>query len=560
MVSSLLMQLALSVAFNAFSTVAAPTTYEPKEGFDAVPTGWEQISAASATDVLSLRLSMAPADEANLFDLILNLATPGHASYGQFLSADQLKDLVAPSSAASDAVTSWLKEQNLDPDAIQNHGSYLSFAIPVEQAEKMLQTKFYNFKSTATGEVRTLTLKYSVPKSIANYIETIQPTTDFIEIDGPLLQTYGTVDISNNSASAEAGVPIESCNQQVTPACLQSLYGLPSKGLNPTPNQGLAVPGFLNEYASYDDLNLFLLNLRPDLNPRPSFEFASVDGGINTQSQPGVEANLDIQYTVGLANGLQTTFISVGLSNLQGFTDVFNYILQLQNPPPVLSISYGFNENALSRGAATSMCNLLAQLGARGVSVIVASGDGGVAGSRPSDSCNAFVPTFPASCPYVTAVGASTAIPEVGATLSAGGFSNFFGRPLYQDAAVSRYLNTLGSQYSGRFNPNGRAYPDVSAQGENIVIVLQGQGTLVDGTSASAPIFASTIALLNAERSPLPPLGFLNPWLYVQSGVLNDVVSGSNPGCSTNGFPATRGWDPVTGLGTPNYQNMQGLI
>lgn len=76
--------------------------------------------------------------------------------------------------------------------------------------------------------------------------------------------------------------------------------------------------------------------------------------------------------------------------------------------------------------------------------------------------------------------------------------------------------------------------------------------------SASAPIFASTIALLNSQR--LVPLGFLNPWLYLESSVLNDITTGSNPGCNTNGFPAAAGWDPVTGLGTPDFARMHALI
>ncbi|KAH9174179.1 hypothetical protein EDB89DRAFT_1849193, partial [Lactarius sanguifluus] len=64
------------------------------------------------------------------------------------------------------------------------------------------------------------------------------------------------------------------------------------------------------------------------------------------------------------------------------------------------------------------------------------------------------------------------------------------------------------------------------------------------------------ISLLNDYRlsQGKRPLGFLNPWLY-DGGLngLNDIISGSNLGCNTNGFSAIVGWDPVTGLGTPDF-------
>jgi tripeptidyl-peptidase-1 len=40
----------------------------------------------------------------------------------------------------------------------------------------------------------------------------------------------------------------------------------------------------------------------------------------------------------------------------------------------------------------------------------------------------------------------------------------------------------------------------------------------------------------------------------------NDITSGSNPGCNTNGFPATKGWDPVTGFGSPDYGKLSGML
>ena len=126
---------------------------------------------------------------------------------------------------------------------------------------------------------------------------------------------------------------------------------------------------------------------------------------------------------------------------------------------------------------------------------------------------------------------------ETAASFSSGGFSNIFARPSYQDDAVAAYLSKLGSTNSGRFNPAGRAFPDVAAQGENVEIVFQRQFGLVAGTSCSSPIFASIISLIDDRliAAGKPVLGFLNPWMYANPDMFNDITTGSNPGCGTNG-------------------------
>lgn len=44
-----------------------------------------------------------------------------------------------------------------------------------------------------------------------------------------------------------------------------------------------------------------------------------------------------------------------------------------------------------------------------------------------------------------------------------------------------------------------------------------------------------------------PVLGSLHPFLYsTKARVLNDIMTGSSPGCESKGFPATVGWDPVS--------------
>jgi len=99
--------------------------------------------------------------------------------------------------------------------------------------------------------------------------------------------------------------------------------------------------------------------LRPDISSTTTFTLQTLDGGQNTQSarSAGIEANLDIQYTVGVATGVPTTFISVGDNfqdgDLEGFLDIINFLLKESAPPQVLTTSYGQNENTISRTLAT---------------------------------------------------------------------------------------------------------------------------------------------------------------------------------------------------------------
>ena len=169
-------------------------------------------------------------------------------------------------------------------------------------------------------------------------------------------------------------------------------------------------------------------------------------------------------------------------------------------------------------------------LGTKRTSILFSSGDGGVAGSQTTKCTTSFLPTFPSGCPFLTSVGGTTGDTETAATFSSGGFSNLFARPSYQTAAVTKYLTALGTINAGKFNTSGRAFPDVSAQAENVQIVVDGEIVEVSGTSCASPIFASVISLLNDQLLSVgqPALGFLNPFLYSAAGAaaLNDITTG----------------------------------
>lgn len=147
---------------------------------------------------------------------------------------------------------------------------------------------------------------------------------------------------------------------------------------------------------------------------------------------------------------------------------------------------------------------------------------------------------------------------------SGGGFSNRFPLPSYQSSAVAAYFKTHKPSYGSREYNNSqkvRGYPDVAANGVNYVTVIGGVFEYNYGTSFSTPTFASIMTLINTKRldAGKSVVGFINPVLYANPGVLNDIKEGGNRGCGTSGFRAVTGWDPVTGLGTPNYPKMLSL-
>jgi tripeptidyl-peptidase-1 len=182
-----------------------------------------------------------------------------------------------------------------------------------------------------------------------------------------------------------------------------------------------------------------------------------------------------------------------------------------------------------------------------------------------------FNPGFPATCPYVTAVGATQVSPGKSVLdpesaceqviYSGGGFSNYFSMPSYQESAVSTYLKDYPPAYpSNIWNSTGvsRAYPDISANGANYVVADDGNFTLVYGTSASAPVVGAILTMINDARIAVGknPIGFINPFIYENAWAFNDITNGTNPGCGTLGFNTSQGWDPVTGLGTPNFPRL----
>ncbi|KAG6375597.1 peptidase S8/S53 domain-containing protein [Boletus reticuloceps] len=422
------------------------------------------------------------------------------------------------------------------------------------------------------------------------------------------------------SGKLEAAIPndLSTCDQYITLDCLRALYGVEVTVPSSRSNSYGIVEYTRGAYLQ-TDLNMFFGNFSPDLYGK-SPHLVSIDGGYAQTQDQGFdfngESDLDLQYGMGLVGPSQTvTLYQVGDisegASFNNFLDALDGsycyyeggddpIQDATYPDPneggykgpeacgtvtpanVISTSYGYNEADLTPFYTARQCSEYAKLGLMGITILYSSGDFGVAGHfdlclNPDGTQTAdgmiFNPTFPGTCPYVTSVGATmvpsgssvyepeTACEEV--IYSGGGFSNYFAMPDYQKTAVEYYLTHYHPDYPADiWNSTGksRALPDISANGANYVVAVDGEFVLIYGTSCSTPVNGAIFTMINDARLAVgkSTIGFINPTIYSSAfaGAFNDITSGDNPGCGTNGYNATPGWDPVTGLGTPNFPKL----
>ncbi|KAH9041308.1 subtilisin-like protein [Lactarius pseudohatsudake] len=541
-----------------------------KHRWHTIPGEWETIGQPPVGTTIDLSIALRPYREYALTDTIHEVSNPKHPKYGAYLSKEQVAKLVAPHPYTLKLVETWLGHHGVSSSNVSTShgGNWLTVTrVPVSTANELLGASYQLYRYAGTNKTILRTVGYALPAALHAHVQTVAPTTYF---GSPLTSQKRAREHRGRAAAA-----LSTRDDRVTPALLRSLYNSVTYLPAATERNVIGVTGFHGEYPGYEDLEEFMRLFRSDAND-PTFLVIDINDSGYDPNKPGFEANLDMQYTQGIAWPTPHVFYSVGglaeefipdsftpVNSNEPYLGWLDVMTSLEDVPQTISTSYACDEQTFPPDYATSVCDLFGQLGARGVSVLFASGDEGVGGGdcKKNDGSGViiFQPVFPATCPWVTSVGGTMKRPEVVAPLSSGGFSNVFKRPDYQTDAVLGFFEQLGNQYSGLYNASSRGFPDVSAQAIEFEIFLDDELELVDGTSCSAPVVAGIISLLNDYQlsKNRPVLGFLNPWLYgTASQGFNDITSGSNPGCGTDGFSAVPGWDPVTGLGTPDFQRL----
>ncbi|KAF2139771.1 uncharacterized protein K452DRAFT_320364 [Aplosporella prunicola CBS 121167] len=562
---------------------------------------WSRVGRSPRDIAINLHIALRQSRFNELEEHLLQVSDPTHGRYGQHLTASEVHDLVRPSENAVAAVQEWLGSYGIEMRKLSYSPArdWISVMLPIHEAERLLQTEYSVYQHKG-GKTVVRAPDWSLPQSLAEFVDDIQPTTSFFRALPRQESTpfangiFDEPSLVSRDDSTEPDAVSQVCNSSaITPQCLRTLYGTNDYEPQKPPGNRMALTNFHGETNNRSDTKLFLQAHRPDaVDEAYRFKDEAVAGGENSQEpatdRKGREGNLDAQVMLGI--GFPTPLVTYTTGDVQPpfdpdtftpantnepFLTWLQYLLAQPDPlPQVISISYGDIEQTVPRAYATRVCRSFAQLGARGVSVIFGAGDSGVgrAGACTANDGSGrreFLSVFPEACPYGTSVGATRGVgPEVVAYnnnngfVTGGGFSRYFSRPRWQDEAVGAYVKGLEGLHDGLFNRGGRGYPDVAAQGYRFVTVWNATTELVDGTSASAPTFAAVVALVNDAllASGNPPMGFLNPWLYSRGfQAFTDIVDGSNKGCNTSGFPAKPGWDAASGFGTPWFPKVKSL-
>ncbi|KAE9402298.1 hypothetical protein BT96DRAFT_918310 [Gymnopus androsaceus JB14] len=597
--------LALALVYPFLVQASGLTPFVLHEKRAHIPYGWFHERKHDASAVLPLRFGLKQANIHKLEEYLYDIADPVSPNFGKHWTAGKVAETFAPSSESIKTVYEWLSGSGIAPERLKitSSKSWIELDATVEEAEKLMLTEYHLYKHKS-GQTHIACDEYHLPDHVAPHIDIVMPSVHFDAIvrrpKSMIRDTSPKTDITIVNVTYPG---VDHCDTQISLDCLRALYNF-----NYTPTASNLNSYGIVEYTPntfiQSDLDLFFTNYSiPELVGRPPFQ-VSIDGGFQQTANTSLdfvgESHLDLQYGMGLVTPLlNITLYQVG-DTVNPNTSFNNFLDAIDGsyctyeggddasvdaiypddqpggydgppdcgtakPAAVISTSYGYNEADLTPAYVMRQCNEYAKLGNEDLCL-------NEDGSQTTNGTR-FDPTFPGVCPYVTSVG-STEIapgntvydPEIAPAAktsssifySGGGFSNVFQVPDYQKDAVATYLKNFKTDNftSAAYNSSGTVCPFLPQQAE-------GEFLLEWGTSASSPTLGAILAMINDARlaAGKSTIGFINPTLYSApfQAALNDITVGGNPGCGTEGFSTAVGWDPVTGLGTPNFEKLKDL-
>jgi subtilase family serine protease len=291
----------------------------------------------------------------------------------------------------------------------------------------------------------------------------------------------------------------------------------------------------------------------PDFDPKSSLQVG--------WSQ---EISIDVEWAHAIAPGAEIVLVQATSEKDTDLLNATRYAIR-HHLGDVVSQSFGEAEMCASPDLIQQQQETFQEAAQRRITLLASSGDKGPARQSCDGKSLVLSVSTPASDPNVTGVGGTHLFAsgagayqseEAWKTVkgaSGGGYSSLYARPDYQALLQP--------------DKNARGVPDVAYNADStsgFIVVWNGRGGVVGGTSAGTPQWAGIIAL--ADQAGGHRLGAINKTLYrigesdAYSSAFHDITSGNNDFMGMKGFPARPGWDAVTGLGTPNVANLIPLL
>lgn len=517
------------------------------------------VGAASGHQQLNLSVGLQLRNQQELSDVLSNIYNPRSSQYHHFLSPQQFVAEFGPTTEQQQQVISYLRSQGFSVTHVAPNGLLIDANADVSQVEAAFNVQINNYQIGARKFYANASAP-SLPASIGSLITSIGGM-DNSQHMRPLYH------LAKKSGKGSKGLqPLAGFG----PTDLLGAYdgaALHQAGIMGS-NQTIAV--FELDGYQQSDIDAYLQS-----NNLGSINISNVlvDGANGSAGAGAIEVELDIEVVAAMAPKA-TQIVYEGPNTTQGVNDTYNQIVT-DNKAQITTISWGECEAQSGNSELQTLDNIFKQGSAQGITMFAASGD---SGAYDCNDTNLAVDS-PAGDPYITGVG-GTNLQTSGGTYGSesvwsnptdtqrspkgsgggGGISSFFAQPTWQ----------VGPGVKNQYSNGNRQVPDVSADadpqtGYAVYCTVSASGCpttgniVVGGTSAAAPLWAGSMALINEslQKAGKARAGFVTPQLYSLANSqqpyppFHDVTQGTNLY-----YPATTGYDEASGLGSPDIYNI----
>jgi tripeptidyl-peptidase-1 len=295
-------------------------SYQVVEDIEFVPRGWRHVGPANGSEIMKLRLVVNGGRENELAQKLLEISTQGHADFGNHLNQEQVTALVAPDISIIRTINMWISSfPGVGELDYCHETSSISFQSTVMGASEMFRTSFATYQAADIEDGSIIrTLQYSLPQDLITYISLIHPITYFPNIKTPNPQPNLELRESAPTLDARATDPalLAACTS-ITPTCIAKMYNINYTPPSNTTSSGssLGVVGFLEQWINHTDITSFVTKYGNSNSTRSDpgkFSVELVNGGINNESSAGIEATLDMEYSMPFTGSLPVVYYSVG--------------------------------------------------------------------------------------------------------------------------------------------------------------------------------------------------------------------------------------------------------